>query len=59
MKKRIIKVTTVYDMDDPELVGLQITPKEDVKKMVERDIDSLDWHWDEGWLYTEVEVIDE
>ena len=59
MRKRIITVTTVYDLDDPELDGMAITPLEDVKKMCERDINSLDWHWDEGWLYTNVEVIDE
>ena len=59
MRKRTIKVTTVFDLDDPELEGCQITPLEEVKKMVERDIESLDWHWDEGWLYTEVEVVDE
>ena len=57
--KRIIKVTTVYDLDDPELKGCQITPIEKVKEMVERDIDSLDWHWNEGFIETKVEVADE
>lgn len=57
--KRIIKVITIYDLDNPELKGCQITSKEEVKKMVEKDIESLDWHWDEGWLETRVEVIDE
>ena len=57
--KRIIKVTTVYDLDDPELKGCQITPIEKVKSMVEKDIESLDWHWDEGWIETIVEVVDE
>lgn len=57
--KRIIKVTAIFDLDSPELEGFQITPREEVEKMVEKEIDSLDWHWDEGWISTDIEVIDE
>lgn len=58
MKKRIIKVTATYNLDDPEFCGLQITPKETVKKMVERDMIEQ-FCQDEGYLGVEVEVIDE
>lgn len=58
MKKRIIKVTVVYDLDDPELEGLQINPKENVKEMVEREMIEV-FGWDEGYRGVEVEVIDE
>lgn len=55
---RTIKVTVVYDLDDPELEGLQINPKENVKAMVEREMIEV-FGWDEGYRSIEVEVIDE
>lgn len=55
---RTIKVTVVYDLDDPELEGLQINPKENVKAMVEREMIEV-FGWDEGYRSVEVEVIDE
>jgi hypothetical protein len=55
---RTIKVTVVYDLDDPELDGLQINPKENVKAMVEREMIEV-FGWDEGYRSIEVEVIDE
>lgn len=58
MRKRIIKVITVYDLDDPELEGMTITPIEDVQRMVEQEMEDL-FCEDEGWLYTDVEVTDE
>ena len=58
MGKRIIKVTVIYDLDDPELKGLQINPKENVKEMVEREMIEV-FGWDEGYRGVEVEVIDE
>ena len=58
MRKRIIKVITVYDLDDPELEGLTITPIEDVQRIIERDMEDF-FCEDEGWLYTDVEVTDE
>ena len=54
---RTIKVTVVYDLDDPELEGLQINPKENVKAMVEREMIEV-FGWDEGYRSVEVEVID-
>ena len=58
MGLRTIKVTTIYDLDDPDLEGMKITPVEVVKKMVEREMIEV-FGWDEGWISTEVEVIDE
>ena len=55
--KRIIKVTATYDLDCPEFKGLQITPKETVREMVERDMIEQ-FGWDEGYLGVEVEVVD-
>ena len=55
---RTIKVTVVYDLDDPELEGLQITPREYVKEMVKREMVEV-FGWDEGYRGVEVEVIDE
>lgn len=55
--KRIIKVTATYDLNDPELIGCQITPRKTVKKMVtEQMIDAFGW--DEGYRGVKVEVID-
>ena len=56
--RRIIKVIATYDLDSPDLNGVQITPKERVKKMVEKDMIEQ-FGWDEGYLGVEVEVIDE
>lgn len=58
MRKRIIKVTATYDLEDPECQGMQITPKEHVKNMVEKEMIDV-FGWDEGYLGVEVEVIDE
>lgn len=58
MKKRIIKVTATYDLDDPELVGMQITPREYVEEKVLNEMIDV-FGWDEGYLGVEVEVIDE
>lgn len=55
--QRIIKVKVVYDLDDPELEGLQINPKENVKEMVKREMIEV-FGWDEGYRGVEVEVID-
>lgn len=57
MSERIIKVTVTYDLDDPELIGMQITPKETVKEMVEREMFEV-FGWDEGYRGIDVEVID-
>lgn len=55
--KRIIKVTATYDLNDPELIGCQITPRKTVKKMVTKQmIDAFGW--DEGYRGVKVEVID-
>lgn len=55
--KRIIKVTATYNLDDPDLEGMEITPKEKVKEMVIKQmIDTFGW--DEGYCGVEVEVID-
>ena len=58
MRKRIIKVTVTYDLDDPELEGMQITPREYVEEKVLKEMVDV-FCWDEGYLYAEVEVIDE
>lgn len=58
MRKRIIKVTATYDLDNPELKGLKITPKKTVKKMVTKKMIDV-FGWDEGYRGVEVEVIDE
>lgn len=58
MRKRIIKVTATYDLDDSELIGCQITPKETVEKMVTKQMIDV-FGWDEGYCGVEVEVIDE
>lgn len=55
--KRIIKVTATYDLDDPWLKGLQITPKEKVKEMVTKQMIEA-FGWDEGHRGVKVEVID-
>lgn len=55
--KRIIKVTATYDLNDPELKGLQITPKEKVKEMVTKQMIEA-FGWDEGYCGVKVEVID-
>ena len=57
MKKRTIKVTATYDLDSPDLKGMEITTREYVKKMVEKDMIEQ-FGWDEGYLGVEVEVID-
>ena len=57
MSERIIKVTVTYDLDDPEFEGMQITPKETVKEMVEREMVEV-FGWDEGYRGVDVEVID-
>ena len=57
MRERIIKVTVSYDLDCPELKGLQITSKETVKEMVERDMVEH-FGWSDGYRGVEVEVID-
>jgi hypothetical protein len=55
--KRIIKVTATYDLDDPELKGCKITPRDYVEKKVLKEmIDAFGW--DEGYEGVEVEVID-
>lgn len=55
--KRIIKVTATYDLDDTDLKGLQITPKEKVKEIVTKQMIDV-FGWDEGYEGVEVEVID-
>lgn len=57
MSERIIKVTVTYDLDDPELRGMQITPKETVKEMVEREMVEV-FGWDEGYRGVDVEVVE-
>lgn len=58
MQKRIIKITAIYDLEDSCLLGLEITPKETVKNMVEEEMQDY-FGKDEGYLGVEVEVIDE
>lgn len=55
--KRIIKVTATYDLNDPELKGCQITPKERVKEIVTKQMIDV-FGWDEGYRGVKVEVID-
>ena len=58
MRKRIIKVTATYDLDDPELEGIQITSREHFEeKVLNKMIDVFSWS--EGYIGVEVEVIDE
>jgi hypothetical protein len=58
MKTRTIKVTVIYDMTDPSMKHLKITPKEKVQEMVHKDM-VKHFGWDEGYRGVEVEVIDE
>lgn len=57
MKKRVIKVTATYDLDDLYL-NSKITPRETVKQIIEEEI-TEHFGWDEGYLGSEVDVIDE
>ena len=57
MSERIIKVTVTYDLNDPDFRGMQITPKETVKEMVEREMVEA-FGCDEGFRDVDVEVID-
>lgn len=57
MKKRVIKVTATYDLDDLYL-NSKITPRETVKQIIEEEITER-FGWDEGYLGSEVDVIDE
>lgn len=56
MKTRTITVKVVYDMT--EIPEPYITKREDVIKMVERDMVDH-FGWDEGYEGLEVDVIDE
>jgi hypothetical protein len=56
--KRTIKVIATYDLGSTDLKELQITPKENVKKMVREEMFEV-FGWDEGFLGLEVEVLDE
>lgn len=58
MRKRIIKVTATYDLDDPYVIDCKITPREDVEKMTLREMEEI-FAEAEGYLGVEVEVIDE
>ena len=49
--------TVTYDLNDPKLRGMQITPKETVKEMVKREMVEV-FGWDEGYRGVDVEVID-
>jgi hypothetical protein len=55
--KRIIKVTATYDLSDPRFKQFQITPKERVKEMIEKDV--IHVFSGEAFRGVEVEVIDE
>lgn len=55
--ERIIKVTVYYDLDKPELKGCEITPKEKVRYMVNKDM-IKHFGWNEGFNGVEVEVVD-
>ena len=56
--KRIIKVTATYNLDDPDLEGMEIAPKEKVEEMVTEQMTDV-FGWDEGYCGVEVEVVDE
>lgn len=56
MKHRQIVITVDYDMK--EFHNNQITPKQKVKQMVEKDM-SERFGWDEGYMGVKVEVHDE
>lgn len=58
MKTRTIKVTVTYDMTDPRIKHLQITPKETVEERVREDMIDF-FSLSEGYRGVEVEVIDE
>ncbi len=58
MRKRIIKVTATYNLEDLELYGMQITSREHVEQIVLDEMIDV-FGWDEGYLGVEVEVIDE
>lgn len=55
--KRIIKVTATYNLDDPDLEGMEITPKEKVEEMVTEQMTDV-FGWDDGYEDLEIEVVD-
>lgn len=56
MNKRTVKITLEFDVS--EIPDEEITPKEIVWEAVKKDMINL--YWDvEGWLGSEVEIIDE
>lgn len=55
MKKRLITVTATFDIST--LSDNAITPKEEVRKMVEKDMIDI-FEWSEGYDGVKVEVVD-
>lgn len=55
--KRIIKVTATYNLDDSDLEGMEITPKEKVEEMVTEQMTDV-FGWDDGYEDLEIEVVD-
>lgn len=55
--KRIINVTATYNLDDPDLVGADIPPKEKVEERVTEQMIDI-FGWDEGYEDLEIEVVD-
>ena len=55
--KRTINVKVSYDLDDPELQGLQIVPKEKAQEVITEEMIEV-FGWEEGYCGVEVEVID-
>lgn len=55
--KRIIKVTATYNLDDPDLEEMEITPKEKVEEMVTEQMTDV-FGWDDGYEDLEIEVVD-
>lgn len=54
---REINITVKYDISEKSFIGVKITPKETVKKMVEEKIADI-FGWDEGFNGIEVTVKD-
>lgn len=54
---REINITVKYNISDENFIGVKITPKETVKKMVEEKITDI-FGWDEGFNGIEVTVKD-
>ncbi len=53
MKKRIITVIATYDLEDEELIGVELTPTEEVEGITKKHMEDY-FCWDEGFEKLEV-----